>query len=73
MVDWTLKIPPGRYKHYKGNVYEVIGIGTDCTNPIPFDTVIYRNVVTGHLFSRSCEKWIQPLPFSERPRYVRLD
>jgi hypothetical protein len=47
----------GLWRHYKGNVYEVIGIGTHSETLLPM--VIYRSV------KRSDEIWVRPLPMWE--------
>lgn len=40
----------GRYRHYKGGEYEVIGLATE--SDTEEDTVVYRSVETGRLFTR---------------------
>lgn len=32
--------PPGRYRHYKGKIYEVLGLARHCDTEEPF--VVYR-------------------------------
>lgn len=41
----------GRYRHYKGGEYEVIGLATESDTEA--DVVVYRSVETGRLFTRN--------------------
>ena len=51
-------IPTGRYRHYKGNEYEVIGIARH--SETEEDLVVYRKLYgDGSL-------WVRPLPCSWR-------
>ncbi|MBQ8208100.1 MAG: DUF1653 domain-containing protein [Clostridia bacterium] len=50
----TGEIKLGKYRHYKGGEYEVIGIGFDSENLE--DTVIYRSLENGNLWVRP--KWM---------------
>ena len=45
----TLK--QGRYRHYKGGIYEVIAVGIESDTEAP--TVIYRSIDTGMYFVRA--------------------
>lgn len=40
----------GKYRHYKGGVYEVIGLATE--SDTEEDIVVYKNIETGRLFTR---------------------
>lgn len=51
--DNTTQITPGRYRHYKGNDYEVIGIARDSETEEPF--VVYRCLYGDYSL------WIRPL------------
>ncbi|MBS1219560.1 MAG: hypothetical protein H6R21_2693 [Proteobacteria bacterium] len=73
MTSTPVVIPPGRYRHYKGNEYEVIGIATHSDSLEPM--VVYRPLY--------CEGglWVRPAAmFAEevvvdgktRPRFARL-
>ncbi|ACM22076.1 protein of unknown function DUF1653 [Geotalea daltonii FRC-32] len=51
--DKTTPITPGRYRHYKGNYYEVIGIARDSETEEPF--VVYRCLYGDYSL------WVRPL------------
>lgn len=64
----------GLWRHYKGNVYEVIGVGTHSETLEA--TVIYRSV------KNKDEIWVRPLsmweevvttPFGDTARFTRID
>ena len=46
----------GLYKHFKGHVYEVIGIARD-TETLK-DMVVYKNVDTGELWIRGVDEFL---------------
>ncbi len=49
-------IPCGRYRHFKGNEYEVIGIARNSEDESPM--VVYRALYgDGGLWTRSAEMW----------------
>ena len=49
-------IPCGRYRHFKGNAYEVIGIARDSETEKP--VVVYRALYEeGGLWIRPAEMW----------------
>lgn len=67
-------LQPGRYRHYKGKDYEVIGIARDSETEEPF--VVYR------LLYGDYSLWIRPVSRfadtvtvdgKEVPRFTRLD
>ena len=62
--------PGGRYRHYKGGDYIVVGLGkhseTDETG------VIYRSVQFGSLHFRPIEEWNKPVEGSEYKRFEML-
>jgi hypothetical protein len=41
----------GIYKHYKGGLYEVIGLATESDTEA--EVVVYKSVETGRLFTRN--------------------
>ncbi len=45
----------GRYRHYKGNEYEVLGIGKDSESLM--DVVIYKSLDDGKIWSRPKHMW----------------
>ena len=49
----TVTIEPGIYQHYKGNHYEVIGVGKDTETEA--DVVIYRP-----LYESDVLYWVRP-------------
>lgn len=52
------KIKPGKYRHYKGKEYEVIGIGKD--SEILADVVIYRGLYKSDEFGDN-PLWSRPI------------
>ncbi|WP_243374956.1 DUF1653 domain-containing protein [Geotalea sp. SG265] len=52
-TDEARHITPGRYRHYKGNDYEVIGIARDSETEEPF--VVYRCLYGDYSL------WIRPI------------
>ena len=68
------ELPPGRYRHYKGGEYEVIGIARHSENDEQL--VVYRCLYDNNSL------WVRPLPmFFERvfyegrwvSRFLRID
>ena len=51
-------IPPGRYRHFKGNEYEVIGIARHSEDETPL--VVYRALYgEGGLWVRPADMWCE--------------
>ena len=51
-------IPCGRYRHFKGNEYEVIGIARHSENESPM--VVYRALYGEHgLWGRPASMWLE--------------
>lgn len=51
-------ITPGRYRHFKGNEYEVIGIARHSETEEPM--VVYRALYgDGGLWTRPAEMWLE--------------
>jgi hypothetical protein len=46
----------GKYRHYKGGEYEVIGLATE--SDTQDDVVVYKSLETGRLFTRRKEVFI---------------
>ena len=70
----TFQLRPGRYRHYKGNLYEVIGIARH--SETEEEMVVYRKLYGDHSL------WVRPLTmFLEQvevngclvPRFAPLD
>lgn len=75
VVQDTPTIIPGRYRHYKGNLYDVIGVGEDTETEET--VVIYRP-----LYKSDVDYWVRPLVmFCDTviveglsvPRFTRID
>jgi hypothetical protein len=49
-VNARVHMKHGIYRHYKGGLYEVVGIATE--SDTEEDVVVYTSVVTGRLFTR---------------------
>lgn len=63
----------GIYKHYKGDIYKVIGIAdnaTNVSNNVTEQFVVYAHTVNGRLFIRSKEEFIQDV--QGQPRFRLL-
>ncbi len=52
-IDGNIKLPLGRYRHYKGNRYEVIGIARD--SETEESLVVYRCLYGDYSL------WVRPL------------
>ena len=60
------QIPPGRYRHFKGNEYEVLDIAQHSETEEPM--VVYRALYGKHgLWVRPAEMWLEKV---ERDGYV---
>jgi len=53
MTDTSAALRPGRYRHYKGNEYEVIGIARH--SETEEEMVVYRKLYG------DCSLWVRPL------------
>ena len=69
-----LEIPAGRYRHYKGNDYEVLFVATHSETEEP--VVVYRTLYGDHSY------WVRPLAMFtetvvvdgvERPRFELVE
>ena len=64
-------ILPGRYRHYKGNEYEVIGIARHSETLAPM--VVYRALYgEGGLWVRPAEMWNEPVADRGVLRFTKL-
>jgi hypothetical protein len=52
LSEQALKVKPGKYVHYKGGEYEVVGVGRD--ESTLEELVIYKALASGDL-------WVRPL------------
>ncbi len=68
-------VTPGKYLHFKGNTYEVLGVALEVTNGQPeVQKVVYRNN-GGSLFVRTVEEFTEIVEWpdgSKMPRWVSL-
>lgn len=53
-----MEIKPGTYKHYKGNLYEVIGLGRH--SETLEEMVLYRALYTSEEYGEG-SLWVRPL------------
>lgn len=63
MDTTTLQLETGSYQHYKGNFYEVIGVGRDTESEEP--VVIYRP-----LYESDVAYWVRPFAMFVEPVLV---
>ncbi len=74
-----MNITPGLYRHYKGNLYEVLGIGRDADSHD--DVVIYRALYDSEEFgnnafwSRSLSVFAEKVEYEGKlvPRFERVE
>jgi hypothetical protein len=73
-----MEIKPGTYKHYKGNLYEVIGVGRH--SETLEEMVLYRALYSSKEYKKG-SLWVRPLHvFNEfvtvdgekRPRFEKV-
>lgn len=73
MTTHAVDIPPGRYRHYKGNEYEVIGIAQHSETLEPM--VVYRPLYgEGGLWVRPAAMFAENVIIDGKtqPRFARL-
>ena len=73
MTSTTDIIPPGRYRHYKGNEYEVIGIAQHSETLEPM--VVYRPLYgEGGLWVRPASMFAENVIIDGKtqPRFTRI-
>ncbi len=64
-------IPAGKYRHFKGNEYEVIGIARHSETLEPM--VIYRALYGDHgIWARPAEMWNEPAGDGSMKRFTRI-
>lgn len=59
-----------RYRHFKGDVYEVIGVGMHTETEETM--VFYRDVKTEHLFARPLTSFVGPVVGEAVERFVLI-
>ena len=68
------KIKPGRYRHFKGNEYEVLGMAKHSETLEPM--VVYRALYgEGGLWVRPASMWTEEVDRDgyKGPRFIRID
>ena len=73
MTSNAVNIPPGRYRHYKGNEYEVIGIAKHSETLEPM--VVYRPLYgEGGLWVRPAGMFAENVTIDGKtqPRFARI-
>lgn len=69
----TPDIMIGRYRHFKGGEYEVLGFGKH--SETEEKTVIYRSLKTGEIWLRPATMWLETVDREDYcgPRFIRLE
>lgn len=71
LAEAEKQIPPGRYRHYKGNEYEVIGIAQHSETLEPM--VIYRALYGSFgLWARPAQMWNESVGDGTVRRFTKL-
>lgn len=69
------QIITGIYRHFKGSLYEVLGVGYDATKSNPYDNklVIYRSISTGELWTRPYNEFFEEVIVGDKsvPRFYK--
>lgn len=68
------ELQPGIYRHFKGNLYELIGVASHSETLAPM--VIYRALYgDGELWVRPAEMWLQQVDRDDYhgPRFIRVE
>src|SRR5207302_3945422 len=66
MTEPTREVPAGRYRHYKGNLYEVLGVARH--SETEEELVVYRALYgTGGLWVRPREMFLEEVLVEGRP------
>jgi hypothetical protein len=58
LAQWTLREGPaisGKYRHYKGGLYEVVCVSIQEDTLVPL--VTYRSLERGYFWTRTLENW----------------
>ena len=67
------EVSPGIYQHFKGNKYEVLGVGTH-TERSNERLVIYRDTSTGEIWARPTDKFLETVDVDgeTKPRFEKI-
>lgn len=68
------KIKPGKYRHFKGGEYQVLGVGFYSEDPKQ-KMVIYKSFATGQLWVRPIEIFLEQVEKDgcKGPRFKLID
>ena len=61
----------GLYQHFKGNLYQVLGIGFN--SETMEEVVIYQNAVTGIMYSRPAYMWNEIVDDNGTVRFRKIE
>ena len=66
-------MPIGSYKHFKGGIYEVVGVAKQSENPAE-ELVIYKREKDGTLWARPASMWSEHVERDgySGPRFTKL-
>lgn len=69
----ALAIKPGRYRHFKGGYYKVLGVGRHSETLEPI--VLYKSLDYGTYWARPVAEWVKPqrplLESGSSDRFIR--
>jgi hypothetical protein len=61
-----------RYRHFKGEIYEIVGIGVHTETEE--ELVFYRDIQTGRLFARPLASFLSiPIASEKTPRFELIE
>ena len=67
--EWAVRIPKGRWRHYKGREYEVLGISLH--SETLESMVVYRALYgEGRIWVRPAAMWLEPVGDGTRFTFV---
>ncbi|GBQ92830.1 hypothetical protein AA23498_1560 [Acetobacter nitrogenifigens DSM 23921 = NBRC 105050] len=69
ILQEELLAPPGRYRHYKGGFYTVLGVARHSETEEPL--VVYRSETQGGLWVRPLSMWLETV--NSQPRFALVD
>jgi hypothetical protein len=64
LSELALSVKPGKYRHFKGGEYEVLGVGTHTETDEEF--VVYKSMSNGMLRIRPVEMFLEEV---DKPEY----
>jgi len=66
-VEHRVKVEPGKYRHWKGGIYDVMYVESSTSNMLP--TVVY--IDGKYIYRRILSEWFDKIGFDYR--FVRVD